>query len=259
MTLASEAVGVDPNVLIDAVDVHKRFGDLAVLQGVTLRVRRKEIVAIVGPSGGGKSTFLRTLNELEPIDSGQITVCGKTHESRQRRSAEREAAVRRRDVGFVFQQFNLFSHMTAVENVSSGPVYALGLGRERSVADARGLLNMVGLEDKASFYPEQLSGGQQQRVAIARALAMNPKVMLFDEPTSALDPEMVREVLDVITELANGDMTMVIVSHEMGFVRRVANRCAFMEDGRILEECDPETFFNRPPSPRIKQFLEKVL
>lgn len=252
------AVATQQDVVIAADNVHKSFGSHKVLRGITMTVRKSEIVAIIGRSGSGKSTFLRTLNELETIDSGEITICGRSNACAGARVRERDAALGRRDVGFVFQSFNLFLHMTALQNVMAGPRKVLRKSKAEAAEQALGLLDAVGLRGKANFYPSQLSGGQQQRVAVARALAMNPKVMLFDEPTSALDPEMVGEVLKVITDLARRNMTMVIVTHEMRFARRAANRVVFMDNGEIVEEGAPGTIFDTPADPRTKQFLASV-
>lgn len=240
--------------LVVLTDVDKHFGDLHVLRGINLSVRRGEVVVVIGPSGSGKSTLCRAINRLEVIQSGTITVDG------QPLPAEGKAlAGLRADVGMVFQSFNLFAHKTVLDNVTLGPIKV----RKKSAAEARQrgleLLRRVGVESQAEKYPAQLSGGQQQRVAIARALAMDPKVILFDEPTSALDPEMVNEVLDVMVGLAQQGMTMVVVTHEMGFARKAANRVVFMADGAIVEEADPETFFTTPSSARAQDFLSKIL
>jgi ABC-type polar amino acid transport system ATPase subunit len=241
--------------LIRATAIQKRYpsGTLA-LKNVSLMVARGEVVVVVGPSGSGKSTLLRTLNGLEPITAGEIVVDGHVLH-------EREADLRalRRRVGMVFQQFNLFPHLTALENLTLAPCKVLGLGAVDADTRARALLAKVGLADKASSYPAQLSGGQQQRVAIARALAMQPAVMLFDEPTSSLDPEMVGEVLEVMKQLAAEGMTMCIVTHEMGFARAVADRVVFMDGGEILCEDVPDAFFNEPGNERLKLFLRQVL
>jgi glutamate transport system ATP-binding protein len=234
--------------------VNKWFGDLHVLQDIDLTIDRGEVVVVIGPSGSGKSTLCRTINRLESIQDGEITIDG------QRLPDEgKELARLRSDVGMVFQSFNLFAHKTVLENVTLGPIKV----RKQSKADAdqraRELLDRVGVGAQADKVPAQLSGGQQQRVAIARALAMDPKVMLFDEPTSALDPEMINEVLDVMTSLARDGMTMVVVTHEMGFARRAANRVVFMDAGRIVESATPETFFTNPTSDRAKDFLSKIL
>ncbi|TFV47518.1 amino acid ABC transporter ATP-binding protein [Blastococcus sp. TF02A_35] len=240
--------------LVRLAGVNKWFGELHVLQDIDLSIDRGEVVVVIGPSGSGKSTLCRTINRLEAIDKGEITIDG------QRLPEEgRELARLRADVGMVFQSFNLFAHKTILENVTLGPVKV----RKQSKADAekraRELLDRVGVGAQADKYPAQLSGGQQQRVAIARALAMDPKVMLFDEPTSALDPEMINEVLDVMTSLAREGMTMIVVTHEMGFARRAANRVVFMDGGRVVESADPETFFTNPTSDRAKDFLSKIL
>jgi glutamate transport system ATP-binding protein len=242
----------EPLVRLSGVD--KWFGQLHVLQDIDLSIDRGEVVVVIGPSGSGKSTLCRTINRLEPIDSGEITIDG------QRLPEEgKELARLRADVGMVFQSFNLFAHKTVLENVTLGPVKVRKLSKGDAERRARELLDRVGVGSQADKYPAQLSGGQQQRVAIARALAMDPKVMLFDEPTSALDPEMINEVLDVMTSLARDGMTMVVVTHEMGFARRAANRVVFMDGGRIVESADPETFFTRPTSDRAKDFLSKIL
>ncbi|WP_199506220.1 amino acid ABC transporter ATP-binding protein [Geodermatophilus sp. TF02-6] len=240
--------------LVRLSGVNKWFGELHVLQDVDLSIDRGEVVVVIGPSGSGKSTLCRTINRLEAIQQGEITIDG------QRLPEEGRALARlRSDVGMVFQSFNLFAHKTILENVTLGPVKVRRQSRAESQRRARELLDRVGVGAQADKYPAQLSGGQQQRVAIARALAMDPKVMLFDEPTSALDPEMINEVLDVMTSLARDGMTMVVVTHEMGFARRAANRVVFMDGGRIVESADPETFFTRPRSERAKDFLSKIL
>ena len=234
--------------------VNKWFGELHVLQDIDLSIDRGEVVVVIGPSGSGKSTLCRTINRLEPIDTGEITIDG------QRLPDEgRELARLRADVGMVFQSFNLFAHKTVLENVTLGPIKVRRKSSAEAEQRARQLLDRVGVANQADKYPAQLSGGQQQRVAIARALAMDPKVMLFDEPTSALDPEMINEVLDVMTSLASEGMTMVVVTHEMGFARRAANRVVFMDGGRIVESADPQTFFTSPTSDRAKDFLSKIL
>ncbi|MDT0327450.1 amino acid ABC transporter ATP-binding protein [Nocardiopsis lambiniae] len=240
--------------LVVLENVNKHFGDLHVLRDIDLTVNSGEVVVVIGPSGSGKSTLCRTINRLESIDSGVITLDG------QPLPAEGRALARlRSDVGMVFQSFNLFAHKTVLQNVTLGPMKVLR--KSRTEADARGmeLLERVRIGEQADKYPAQLSGGQQQRVAIARALAMNPKVLLFDEPTSALDPEMVQEVLDVMTDLASEGMTMVVVTHEMGFARRAANRVVFMADGEIVEENTPDEFFTNPRSERAQDFLSKIL
>ena len=240
--------------LVVLTDVDKHFGTLHVLQKINLSIGKGEVVVVIGPSGSGKSTLCRVINRLETIQSGSITIDGKKLPEEGKGLAQLRA-----DVGMVFQSFNLFAHKTILENVTLGPVKV----RKKSNAEARArgleLLKRVGIQEQAEKYPAQLSGGQQQRVAIARALAMDPKVILFDEPTSALDPEMIREVLDVMRGLARDGMTMVVVTHEMGFARRAANRVVFMDHGEIVEEADPETFFSSPQSERGKDFLSKIL
>ena len=234
--------------------VNKHFGELHVLRDIDLTVRRGEVVVVIGPSGSGKSTLCRAMNRLETIESGTITIDG------QPLPAEGRALARlRADVGMVFQSFNLFAHKTVLDNVTIGPRKVRRLGKGDAERRGRELLERVGVADQADKYPAQLSGGQQQRVAIARALAMDPKVILFDEPTSALDPEMINEVLDVMTGLAHDGMTMIVITHEMGFARKAANRVVFMDRGAIVEEADPSTFFTRPTSDRAKDFLSKIL
>ena len=242
----------EPLIVLDGVD--KWFGSLHVLRDVHLTVDRGEVVVVIGPSGSGKSTLCRVINRLEPIDSGTIRFDGRTLPAE-----GRPLARLRSEVGMVFQSFNLFAHKTVLQNVTLGPVK---VRRERSAAArerAQALLDRVGIADQADKYPAQLSGGQQQRAAIARALAMRPKAMLFDEPTSALDPEMVGEVLDVMTGLARDGMTMVVVTHEMGFARHAANRVIFMADGQLVEQAEPAQFFANPRSERARDFLSKVL
>jgi glutamate transport system ATP-binding protein len=240
--------------LVRLSHVEKWFGDLHVLQDIDLTIDRGEVVVVIGPSGSGKSTLCRAINRLEPIDKGEIAIDG------QLLPAEgKDLARLRADVGMVFQSFNLFAHKTVLENVTLGPTKVRRKSRADAEKRARELLDRVGVGNQADKYPAQLSGGQQQRVAIARALAMDPTVMLFDEPTSALDPEMINEVLDVMISLARDGMTMVIVTHEMGFARRAANRVVFMDGGRIVESADPETFFTSPTSDRAKDFLSKIL
>jgi glutamate transport system ATP-binding protein len=240
--------------LVVLKDVDKHFGQLHVLQTINLTVRKGEVVVVLGPSGSGKSTLCRVINRLETIEAGTITVDGQELPEEGRALAHLRA-----DVGMVFQSFNLFAHKTVLENVTLGPMKV----RKKSAADAkkRGmeLLKRVGVESQAEKHPAQLSGGQQQRVAIARALAMDPKVILFDEPTSALDPEMVNEVLDVMVSLARQGMTMIVVTHEMGFARKAANRVVFMDDGQIVEEADPDSFFTSAQSARAQDFLSKIL
>ncbi|MEN0127846.1 MAG: amino acid ABC transporter ATP-binding protein [Brevundimonas sp.] len=248
---ASRPVG-EPLVVLDHVDKH--FGTLHVLKDINLTVHRGEVVVVIGPSGSGKSTLCRTINRLETIDSGTISVAGT-----QLPEEGRDLARLRADVGMVFQSFNLFAHKSVLENVTLGPTKVKGLSRSAARAKANALLERVGVANQADKLPAQLSGGQQQRVAIARALAMDPQVMLFDEPTSALDPEMINEVLDVMVSLAREGMTMIVVTHEMGFARRAAHRVVFMDGGQIVEESDPETFFRAPSSDRARDFLSKIL
>ena len=243
---------MEPLVVIDHVNKH--FGDLHVLKDITTTVHRGEVVVVIGPSGSGKSTLCRAINRLETIDDGTISIDGKVLPQE-----GAELARLRADVGMVFQSFNLFAHKTVLENVTLGQVNVRNRSRAEADARAMELLDRVGVANQAAKMPAQLSGGQQQRVAIARALAMDPKVMLFDEPTSALDPEMINEVLDVMVELAEEGMTMVVVTHEMGFARKAAGRVLFMADGQIVEEAPPETFFTNPQSSRAKDFLSKVL
>ncbi|GHC52847.1 amino acid ABC transporter ATP-binding protein [Streptomyces cinnamoneus] len=242
------------DALVVLSKVNKHFGALHVLQDIDLTIARGEVVVVIGPSGSGKSTLCRTINRLETTDSGSITIDGKPLPQE-----GRELARLRADVGMVFQSFNLFAHKTVLENVVLGQVKVRRKDRKEAEATARALLDRVGVGAQADKYPAQLSGGQQQRVAIARALAMDPKVMLFDEPTSALDPEMINEVLEVMQQLARDGMTMVVVTHEMGFARSAANRVVFMADGRIVEEAQPDQFFNNPRSDRAKDFLSKIL
>jgi len=240
--------------LVRMTGVNKHFGDLHVLRDIDLEVAKGEVVVVLGPSGSGKSTLCRTINRLETYETGTITIDG---EALPEEGAE--LAKLRADVGMVFQSFNLFAHKTILQNVTLGPIKVRKMGKADAEARAMGLLKRVGVEAQAEKYPAQLSGGQQQRVAIARSLAMQPKVMLFDEPTSALDPEMINEVLDVMTGLAKDGMTMIVVTHEMGFARRAADRVVFMADGQILEQQAPEEFFANPTSGRAKDFLSKIL
>ncbi len=240
--------------MISLQAVNKHFGDLHVLQNINLDVPRGQVVVVLGPSGSGKSTLCRTINRLEPIDSGTISIDGEVLPEEGRKLAQL-----RSDVGMVFQSFNLFAHKTIVENVMLAPVKVRKLAKDKARAEAMALLDRVGISNQADKYPAQLSGGQQQRVAIARSLAMSPKVMLFDEPTSALDPEMINEVLAVMTSLASEGMTMVVVTHEMGFARRASHRVVFMSDGAIVEDAEPEEFFSNPKSDRAKDFLGKIL
>ena len=242
----------DPLVVLDHVD--KWFGDLHVLRDVSLTVHRGEVVVVIGPSGSGKSTLCRTINRLETIQGGTITVDGQPLPEEGKALAKLRA-----DVGMVFQSFNLFAHKTILDNVTLGPIKARGTNKKEAREAALELLERVGIRNQADKYPAELSGGQQQRAAIARALAMDPKVMLFDEPTSALDPEMIKEVLDVMLELAQEGTTMLVVTHEMGFARSAAQRVAFMDEGRIVEIASPEQFFSAPESDRAKDFLSKIL
>jgi polar amino acid transport system ATP-binding protein len=252
------------SLVLRAVEVRKRFGRLEVLKGVSLDVRRGETVCLIGPSGSGKSTFLRCINHLEKLDSGRIEVNGHLIGYRERRGvlvedSERSIARQRAEIGMVFQRFNLFPHMTALENIVEAPIRVRRMPKREAIAVAEALLERVGLAEKRDVYPGKLSGGQQQRVAIARALAMSPALMLFDEPTSALDPEVTGEVLDVMEELAREGMTMIVVTHEMGFARRAADRVAMMDDGRIIEQAVPERFFLGASEARTRQFLSKIL
>ena len=251
--------------VIKAEDVHKRFHSLEVLKGINLSVAGGEVVVIMGPSGSGKSTFLRCLNHLEKINGGKIEINGhfigyrQASDGRLIEESDRKVARQRAEIGMVFQRFNLFPHMTVIENVMLSPILVKNVPRDVARQRALDLLKQVGLPEKADVYPARLSGGQQQRVAIARALAMDPKVMLFDEPTSALDPELVGEVLDTMKTLARSGMTMVCVTHEVGFAREVADRAVLMDDGVVVEEGAPATFFTSPQHNRTKQFLSKIL
>jgi len=252
------------NLVVKAEGVHKRFGRLEVLQGIDLEVREREVMCIIGPSGSGKSTFLRCINHLEKIDAGRLWVNGhlmgyRQHGNKIYELREKEVAAQRREIGMVFQRFNLFPHMTALQNVMEAPCRVKREPRGKVAERARALLDQVGLGDKMNGYPGQLSGGQQQRVAIARALAMQPKLMLFDEPTSALDPELVGDVLSVMKNLALGGMTMVVVTHEMGFAREVGDSLVFMDGGVILESGNPREVLADPQHPRTQDFLSKVL
>lgn len=263
-TAPADAPASATDVMVEIRSVHKSFGALEVLRGIDLSVRAGEVTVVLGPSGSGKSTLLRTINHLEKVDQGWISVDGtlvgyrrsgnKLYELR-----EREVLRQRTRIGFVFQNFNLFPHLTVLENIIEAPVAALGRPRKEAVAAADALLARVGLADKSGAYPKQLSGGQQQRVAIARALALEPKLLLFDEPTSALDPELVGEVLDVIKDLAHQGTTMIVVTHEIGFAREVADTVVFMDQGRIVEQGPPADVLDRPVQERTRAFLSKVL
>ncbi len=243
----------DEQPVIELRHVDKHYGALHVLKDINLKVDRGEVLVVIGPSGSGKSTLCRTINRLETIDSGEILIEGEPLPQE-----GKELARTRAELGMVFQQFNLFAHKTILDNVTLGPIEVLGLSKDEAEKRAMSLLERVGVAEQAKKVPAQLSGGQQQRVAIARSLAMNPKAMLFDEPTSALDPEMINEVLDVMTELAHGGMTMVVVTHEMNFARRVGNRVIFMADGAIVEEGTPDEFFDNPKTQRARDFLNSI-
>ncbi|TPG35250.1 amino acid ABC transporter ATP-binding protein [Mycolicibacterium hodleri] len=250
--------------MVKADNVHKHFGKLEVLKGIDLEVQPGQVLCMLGPSGSGKSTFLRCINHLEKVDSGRLSVDGqlvgyRVDGNRLRELTSKEISRRRSGIGMVFQRFNLFAHMTALQNIIEAPIRVKGFGRDVAVADARQLLERVGLADKADAYPSALSGGQQQRVAIARALAMKPQLMLFDEPTSALDPELVGDVLEVMRDLAQEGMTMVVVTHEIGFAREVADVVVFMDGGVIVESGDPRQVLVEPREDRTRAFLSKVL
>jgi general L-amino acid transport system ATP-binding protein len=257
-TLASADDAIGDDIIGDDIiicrDVHKWFGDFHVLRGVSITVKRQEVIVICGPSGSGKSTFIRTINRLEEHQRGDIIVDGieLSHDIRNIEAI-------RREVGMVFQLFNLFPHLTALQNVTLAPIWARKWPKDKAEETAMQLLERVGIPEQAHKYPGQLSGGQQQRVAIARALAMQPKIMLFDEPTSALDPEMIKEVLDVMRELAHTGMTMIVVTHEMGFAREVANRIVFFDEGNIVEQNTTKEFFDNPREERTKLFLSQIL
>jgi ABC-type polar amino acid transport system ATPase subunit len=259
----AEAQGAAAGPLLEAVEIRKHYGRNEVLRGVSFGVERGDVKAVLGPSGSGKSTMLRCLALLEPIDGGEVRLEGRTVGIRSAggrtvRLPERELAHQRRDIGMVFQRFNLFPHLTALGNVMLGLTEVRGRSKAEAAQIAGDMLERVGLGTRTGFYPSELSGGQQQRVAIARALVMNPKVMLFDEPTSALDPELVGEVLAVMEELAREGMTMVVVTHEIGFARRVADRVIMMDEGEIIEDATPDDFFERPRQERTRRFLEAV-
>ena len=256
----------DVDVVVDARDVNKWFGRLHVLRDICLQVKRQETVVIIGPSGSGKTTFIRCVNHLEKIQNGRIFVNGHLIGYREAgggkklvEDKEKNIALQRQEIGMVFQRFNLFPHMTALENIIEAPIHVRGMSHDEAMVMGRALLERVGLAAKEKVYPNQLSGGQQQRIAIARALAMKPALMLFDEPTSALDPEMIGEVLEVMKELAREGMTMIVVSHEMGFAREVANRVVMMDDGIVVEEGTPDQMFSSPTQDRTKAFLSKIL
>ena len=247
----TQQISTEPIIELRHVDKH--YGDLHVLKDVNLTVHKGEVLVVVGPSGSGKSTMCRTINRLETIDSGDILIEGEPLPQE-----GRELARMRAELGMVFQSFNLFAHMSILQNVTLGPIEVLGMKKDEAEARAMELLARVGVAEQAAKSPAQLSGGQQQRVAIARSLAMHPKAMMFDEPTSALDPEMINEVLDVMVELARGGMTMVVVTHEMNFARRVADRVVFMADGQIVEEGTPAEFFDHPKTQRARDFLDSI-
>lgn len=240
--------------MINTINLNKKFGELHVLKDINENIEEGEVVVVIGPSGSGKSTFLRCLNLLEEPTSGEIIFQGVSIVDK-----NNDINKQREKMGMVFQQFNLFPHMTILENITLSPIKVKGMSKEEANNIAMSLLNRIGLEEKAYTYPNQLSGGQKQRIAIIRALAMSPIVMLFDEPTSALDPEMVGEVLELMKELANEGMTMVVVTHEMGFAKEVGSRVIFMDEGRMVEQGKPEEFFNKPKNPRTKEFLKKIL
>ncbi len=260
----SKAAGTSGGPMVKAEGVHKSFGAAHILKGIDLEVAPREVFCLIGPSGSGKSTFLRCINHLEKVNAGRLSVDGelvgyREHNGKLYELRDREVASRRRDIGMVFQRFNLFPHMTAVENIMEAPIQVKGESKAAARERATTLLDRVGLADKAGNYPSQLSGGQQQRVAIARALAMEPKLMLFDEPTSALDPELVGDVLDVMKDLAADGMTMIVVTHEMGFAREVGDSLVFMDDGVVVESGHPRDVLGNPQHERTKSFLSKVL
>jgi ABC-type polar amino acid transport system ATPase subunit len=240
--------------LVEIEGLRKRFGSQAVLDGIDLAIRQGEAVVVAGPSGSGKSTLLRCINGLETVDEGEIRFDGRSVPN-----AGKTIHSLRAEIGMVFQAFNLFPHRTVMANITLGPIQVREIARDRAEARARELLERVGIPEKAEAYPADLSGGQQQRVAIARALAMDPKLMLFDEPTSALDPEMIREVLDVMRDLARDGMTMIVVTHEMGFAREVCDRIVFLDRGRVVEEAPPEQFFSRAKSERAREFVDRII
>ena len=242
--------------IISTSGVKVNFGDFWALKGIDIEIKRGEIIVILGPSGSGKSTYIRTLNRLQPHSGGTIRIDGITIDDE---TAVKDLKYVRSEVGFVFQQFNLFPHLTIMENITLAPMKVKGMSKREAEAKAMELLERVGIPEQAYKYPSELSGGQQQRVAIARALAMDPKIMLFDEPTSALDPEMIKEVLDVMIDLAKRDITMIVVTHEMGFAKEVADRCILFDEGHLIEEAPPEEFFSNPKHERTKLFLEQIL
>ncbi|MFL2498424.1 MAG: amino acid ABC transporter ATP-binding protein [Candidatus Thalassarchaeum sp.] len=246
----------DDEMIIDTKGVKVNFGDFWALKGIDISVRKGEIIVILGPSGSGKSTFIRTLNRLQPHSGGTVEIDGIVVDED---TSVADMKFLRSEIGFVFQQFNLFPHMTVLENVTLAPMKVKGMTRKEAEQVAHDLLELVGIPEQAYKYPSALSGGQQQRVAIARALAMDPKIMLFDEPTSALDPEMIKEVLDVMVDLANRDITMIVVTHEMGFAKEVADRVILFDEGELVEENTPEQFFDKPKHKRTKLFLEQIL
>lgn len=255
---------MNDTLMVEALDIHKSFGSHEVLRGISLEVKRGEVTCLVGPSGSGKSTFLRCINHLEKINAGRISVDGsiigyREHRGKLYELKPSEAAAQRVGIGMVFQRFNLFPHLTALENVISGMVKVQKVDRSEAQQQGKDLMERVGLSDKLNHYPSHLSGGQQQRVAIARSLAMKPKLMLFDEPTSALDPELVGEVLDVMKGLAQSGMTMIVVTHEMGFAREVADSIVFMDDGIVIESGDPTEVLSNPTHERTRSFLSKVI
>jgi ABC-type polar amino acid transport system ATPase subunit len=244
------------NVIIDTSGVKVNFGDFWALKGISMKIRKGEIVVVLGPSGSGKSTFIRTLNRLQPHSGGTIEIDGITVDED---TSVADMKFLRSEIGFVFQQFNLFPHMTVLENITLAPMKVKGATRQDAEHEAHELLDLVGIPEQAYKYPSALSGGQQQRVAIARALAMDPKIMLFDEPTSALDPEMIKEVLDVMIDLAKRDITMIVVTHEMGFAMAVADRVVLFDEGELVEQNTPAEFFDNPQHKRTKLFLEQIL
>ena len=246
----------EEEMIIDTKGVKVNFGDFWALKGIDISIRKGEIVVILGPSGSGKSTYIRTLNRLQPHSGGTVVIDGITIDDE---TTVADMNYVRAEVGFVFQQFNLFPHLTIMENITLAPMKVKGLPKRQAEEKAMKLLEKVGIPEQAYKYPSGLSGGQQQRVAIARALAMDPKIMLFDEPTSALDPEMIKEVLDVMIELAKEDVTMIVVTHEMGFAKEVADRCILFDEGELVEQNTPEEFFTNPKHKRTKLFLEQIL